>query len=311
MAGGLFQAKLNFDDPNGTIDITKRGFTDHEHLDEMQLIHMNGRMFDYNNGRFLSVDPFIQNPTSTQSMNPYTYIFNNPLSGTDPTGYIADTIFDVASMVYDVGKIGVGLFSGNDEMVSEGKIDLAADTAAAFIPFVPAGSTKVARALKEGADAVSDAGKSKTALKNGKTSSGTKTQKSDSISDKGSQKEVSKNEKTYQTYTKKNEKTGETYTGRTSGKNTPEKNVAKRDASHHKNKEGFGPSKLDKSSGDKNAIRGREQQKIDQNKGAKSEGGKSGNAIRGVSKKNKNAEKYDKASTKEFGSCKPDDKGCK
>ncbi len=44
-------------------------------------------MYDYNNGRFLSVDPFIQNPTSTQSMNPYTYIFNNPLSGTDPTGY--------------------------------------------------------------------------------------------------------------------------------------------------------------------------------------------------------------------------------
>ena len=49
---------------------------------------IQGRMYDYNNARFLSVDPFIQAPTSTQSMNPYTYIFNNPLSGTDPTGYI-------------------------------------------------------------------------------------------------------------------------------------------------------------------------------------------------------------------------------
>ena len=48
---------------------------------------IKGRMYDYNNGRFLSVDPFIQSPTSTQSMNPYTYILNNPLSGTDPTGY--------------------------------------------------------------------------------------------------------------------------------------------------------------------------------------------------------------------------------
>ena len=48
---------------------------------------IKGRMYDYNNGRFLSVDPFIQSPTSTQSMNPYTYIFNNPLSGTDPSGY--------------------------------------------------------------------------------------------------------------------------------------------------------------------------------------------------------------------------------
>ena len=49
---------------------------------------IQGRMYDYNNARFLSVDPFIQAPTSTQSLNPYTYIFNNPLSGTDPTGYI-------------------------------------------------------------------------------------------------------------------------------------------------------------------------------------------------------------------------------
>ncbi|MDC2889332.1 hypothetical protein PN838_11750 [Psychrosphaera sp. G1-22] len=48
---------------------------------------MNGRVYDYNLGRFMSVDPFIQSPTSTQSVNPYSYIMNNPLSGTDPTGY--------------------------------------------------------------------------------------------------------------------------------------------------------------------------------------------------------------------------------
>ena len=52
-------------------------------------VFIKGRMYDYNNGRFLSVDPFIQSPSSTQSLNPYTYIQNNPLSGTDPTGYIA------------------------------------------------------------------------------------------------------------------------------------------------------------------------------------------------------------------------------
>ncbi|MBY6019644.1 glycohydrolase toxin TNT-related protein [Halomonas denitrificans] len=54
----------------------------------MDLIHMNGRVYDYNLGRFLSVDPFIQAPTSTQSVNPYSYIMNNPLAGTDPTGYM-------------------------------------------------------------------------------------------------------------------------------------------------------------------------------------------------------------------------------
>jgi hypothetical protein len=49
---------------------------------------MNGRVYDYNLGRFMSVDPFIQSPTSTQSVNPYSYIMNNPLAGTDPTGYV-------------------------------------------------------------------------------------------------------------------------------------------------------------------------------------------------------------------------------
>ena len=67
--------------------LTERGFTGHEHLDESQLIHMNGRVFDYNLGRFLSVDPIIQSPGDSQSVNPYSYIMNNPLSGTDPSGY--------------------------------------------------------------------------------------------------------------------------------------------------------------------------------------------------------------------------------
>ncbi len=53
---------------------------------------MNGRSYDPKLGRFLSVDPFIQSPTNTQSVNPYTYIFNNPLSGVDPTGYKVETI---------------------------------------------------------------------------------------------------------------------------------------------------------------------------------------------------------------------------
>lgn len=68
---------------------TSRGFTDHEHLNEAELIHMNGRVYDYNLGRFMSVDPVIQSPGNSQSINPYSYIMNNPLAGTDPTGYAA------------------------------------------------------------------------------------------------------------------------------------------------------------------------------------------------------------------------------
>lgn len=66
-------------------ETTRLGFTDHEHLDEVELICMNGRIYDYNVGRFLSVDPFVHE--GSQGINPYSYIMNNPLSGTDPTGY--------------------------------------------------------------------------------------------------------------------------------------------------------------------------------------------------------------------------------
>ncbi len=65
----------------------RRGFTDHEHLDQAELIHMNGRVYDYNVGRFMSVDPFIHGLGGSQGINPYSYIMNNPLSGTDPSGY--------------------------------------------------------------------------------------------------------------------------------------------------------------------------------------------------------------------------------
>jgi RHS repeat-associated protein len=66
---------------------TNHGFTGHEQLDETYLTHMNGRVYDYRLGRFLSVDPLISTPTNSQSINPYSYIGNNPLSGTDPSGY--------------------------------------------------------------------------------------------------------------------------------------------------------------------------------------------------------------------------------
>jgi len=68
---------------------TNRGFTGHEHLDMFNLIHMNGRIYDPEISRFLSPDPFIQDPYNLLNYNRYTYCLNNPLKYTDPTGYLA------------------------------------------------------------------------------------------------------------------------------------------------------------------------------------------------------------------------------
>lgn len=67
--------------------LTSRGFTGHEQMDEVGLIHMNGRVYDPKLGRFIQADPHIQSPSDTQSLNRYSYVKNNPLSYTDPTGY--------------------------------------------------------------------------------------------------------------------------------------------------------------------------------------------------------------------------------
>ena len=64
---------------------------------------------------------------------------------------------------------------------------------------------------------------------------------------------------------------------------------------------GFGPAQLDKSSSNPAATRGREQQLIEANGGAKSQGGTSGNAINGVAPKNPKRAFYENEANKEFG----------
>jgi RHS repeat-associated protein len=64
-----------------------RGYTGHEQLDDSGLIHMNGRIYDPELGRFLSPDPYVQIPEYSQNFNRYSYVLNNPLNATDPSGF--------------------------------------------------------------------------------------------------------------------------------------------------------------------------------------------------------------------------------
>ncbi|PVX28408.1 RHS repeat-associated core domain-containing protein [Sphingomonas pokkalii] len=65
----------------------RQGFTGHEMLDNLDLVHMGGRVYDPLLGRFMSGDPYVQAPEFSQSYNRYSYVLNNPLVLTDPTGY--------------------------------------------------------------------------------------------------------------------------------------------------------------------------------------------------------------------------------
>ena len=72
---------------------TPRGFTGHEMLDAVGIIHMNGRIYDPKLARFLQADPVIQFPHHAQSYNRYSYVLNNPLAYTDPSGYFIGKLF--------------------------------------------------------------------------------------------------------------------------------------------------------------------------------------------------------------------------
>ena len=136
--------------PNGTSDPTNaitgvntdRGFTDHEHLDDLALVHMNGRVFDPLVGRFLSADPNVQFKDDLQSYNRYSYVSNNPLNARDPTGYFSlfDGLFTSlgfatggasgALLHYEVHKFTVQYLASHQWAYSLSQIVVAAATAA-------------------------------------------------------------------------------------------------------------------------------------------------------------------------------------
>ncbi|MBS0577330.1 MAG: RHS repeat protein [Proteobacteria bacterium] len=109
---------------------TTRGFTGQEQLGSLDVIHMNGRIYDPQLGRFLQADPLVAQPANPQNWNPYAYVFNNPLANTDPTGMfsVGQALRTIAAIVVSIyfpefaawawgwsafaGAVGAGFLSG-------------------------------------------------------------------------------------------------------------------------------------------------------------------------------------------------------
>lgn len=56
-------------------------------VNDFDVIHMGGRTYNPHLGRFMHADPFVQAPSNLQNYNRYSYVLNNPMSMTDPSGY--------------------------------------------------------------------------------------------------------------------------------------------------------------------------------------------------------------------------------
>jgi RHS repeat-associated protein len=66
----------------------KHKFTGQEEDAEYGLYYYNARYYDPELGRFISADTIVPNPHDPQDLNRYSYVGNNPLKYTDPTGHL-------------------------------------------------------------------------------------------------------------------------------------------------------------------------------------------------------------------------------
>lgn len=65
----------------------RRGYTGHENVEGLGIIQMNGRIYDPLLARFVQADPTLQFTQLSQWYNRYSYVLNNPMTYTDPSGY--------------------------------------------------------------------------------------------------------------------------------------------------------------------------------------------------------------------------------
>ena len=82
-----------------------RGYTSHEHLLGVNIINMNGRIYDNHFHKFLQPDNNIQDFFNTQNYNRYGYVMNSPTKYTDQSGefwqYFVGALFGAYSAGYN------------------------------------------------------------------------------------------------------------------------------------------------------------------------------------------------------------------
>ena len=108
----------NASDDGGADSLTPRGYTGHEMLDDLGLVHMNGRIYDPLLGRFLSADLVVQDAGNLQSYNRYSYVRNNPLSLIDPSGFLDEVA--AGKQLGDWGTAGGALLTNMETQAGSG-----------------------------------------------------------------------------------------------------------------------------------------------------------------------------------------------
>jgi RHS repeat-associated protein len=98
--------------PNSPITQTDFGFTGQRNLDGLGLMDYHARMYDAALGRFIQPDTIIPSMANPQSFNRFSYVLNNSVNATDPTGHHCDE--DLNGHCIISGNSGGGGGTGDD-----------------------------------------------------------------------------------------------------------------------------------------------------------------------------------------------------
>gem|GEM_PF-3855451 len=141
----------------GTQD--KFQYTGQEKDSETGLNYYNARYYNSHIRRFTQPDDVIANPYNPQELNRYSYVNNNPLTYTDPTGHfdvpVLGNIVDAGLTAYDA-----------EQVIAEPKnptnwVALGLDATAAVVPVVPDGAGEAVRVAEHGAELAAKANDAK------------------------------------------------------------------------------------------------------------------------------------------------------
>jgi RHS repeat-associated protein len=112
----------------------------------VELMYYGARYYDPALGRFVQADTIVPQPGNPQALNRYSYVLNNPLRYTDPSGHWLESLLDWVFITYDIHQIRT------EGWTTENTLALVADVACLILPGATGGGPGTRLALAGGGE---------------------------------------------------------------------------------------------------------------------------------------------------------------